>query len=201
MRLRPSLTSMAKTAVTLQWLPNTLTFRFICESGALTIQSIQTGTRLPSIPRNHRSPLNLARNFAWFQEVSSHSRVFFWGEGPDNALTYEWRPYLKFLIARGQYLRAVRDTWRHVIHHRRIPLLPSIPRILRVRFDPDFKKPSFPAWLNPDFESRYGLRARWEDQRAKEARLSSLHPVRPDAYESFTGPLWQTLFEAIDPWK
>jgi asparagine synthase (glutamine-hydrolysing) len=141
---------------------------------------------------------HLARYLAWFQEVSSHSRVFFWGEGSDNALTYEWQAYLKFLIGRGRYLRALRDTCRHVIHHRRIPLLPSIPRMVRVRFDRDFKLPSFPPWLNPEFESRYGLRARWEEQRAKEAKLSSLHPVRPDAYESFTGPLWQVLFEGMD---
>jgi asparagine synthase (glutamine-hydrolysing) len=141
---------------------------------------------------------NLAKNFAWFQEVSSHSRVFFWGEGSDNALVYEWRPYLKFLIGRGRYLRALRDICRHVIDHRRIPLLPSIPRMVRARLDPDFKLPSFPPWLNPEFESRYGLRARWEDRRAKQTRPSSLHPVRPDAYESFTGPLWQALFEGMD---
>jgi len=144
------------------------------------------------------SPLNLENDLAWFQEASSHSRVFFWGEGSDNALSYEWRPYLKYLIGRGRYLRAVSDTCRHVIHHRRIPLLPSIPRMVRVRFDPDYKLPSFPPWLSPEFESRYRLRGRWEEQRAKEASLSLLHPVRPDAYTSFTGPLWQALFEGLD---
>lgn len=149
-------------------------------------------------PEPVASPLNLAKNLAWFQEVSSHSRVFFWGEGSDNALTYEWRPYLKFLIGRGRYLRALSDTCRHVIHHRRIPLLPSIPRMVRVRFDPDFKQPAFPPWLNPEFESRYGLRARWEEQLARQARLNSLHAIRPNAYESFTGPLWQALFEGMD---
>ena len=106
-------------------------------------------------------------------------------------------PYLKFLIGRGRYLRALCDTCRHVIHHRRVPLLPPIPRMVRERFDPDFKKPSFPPWLNPEFESRYGLRARWEEDRAKQVRLSSLHPVRPEAYESFTGSVWQALFESI----
>src|SRR4029077_10734916 len=41
-------------------------------------------------PEPVTNPLNLARDFAWYQEVSSKSRVFFWGEGPDNALLYEW---------------------------------------------------------------------------------------------------------------
>ena len=149
-------------------------------------------------PEPVTGPLNLAKHLAWFQEVSSYSRVFFWGEGSDNALTYEWQPYLKFLIGRGRYLRALSDTCRHVIHHRRVPLLPSIPRMVRERFDPDFKKTSFPPWLNPEFESRCGLRARWEEDRAKQVRLSSLHPIRPEAYESFTGSVWQALFESLD---
>jgi len=143
--------------------------------------------------------LNRSKDLAWFRDVSCYSRVFFWGEGSDNALTYEWRPYLKFLIGRGRYLRALRNTCQHVISHRRIPLLPSVPRMLRERFDAGFKEPSFPPWLNPEFESRCGLRARWEEERAKQARPSSLHPVRPDAYESFTGPLWHALFEGMAP--
>jgi asparagine synthase (glutamine-hydrolysing) len=149
-------------------------------------------------PEPLHSPLNLAKELAWFREVSSSSRVFFYGEGSDNALTHEWRPYLRFLIGRGRYLRALFDICRHIICHRRIPLLPSAPKMIRQRFDPDYKQPRFPTWLSPKFESRYGLRERWEDQRAKQARLSSLHPIRPDAYESFTGSLWQALFERLD---
>ena len=149
-------------------------------------------------PEPVAAPLNHAKYLAWFQEVFSCSRVFFWGEGSDNALTYEWRPYLKYLIGRGRYLRALSDTCRHIIHHRRIPLLPSIPRMIQDRFDSSFKKISFPPWLNPEFESRYELRARWEDHRAQAAGLNSLHSIRPGAYESFTGPLWQALFGGVD---
>ncbi len=144
------------------------------------------------------SPLNLTKNLAWYKQVSSYSRVFFFGEGSDNALIYEWRPYLKFLLGRGWYLRALSDICGHVIAHRRIPLLLSIPKMIRERFDPDYKLPSFPPWLNPEFESRYGLRVRWKEQRARQTRVRSLHPIRPDAYESFTGPFWQVLFEALD---
>lgn len=143
-------------------------------------------------------PLNLAKDFAWFQRASDHSRVFFWGEGSDNALGYEWRPYLNYLIGRRRYLRAARDICAHIVAHRRIPLLPTIPKMIRERLDPDCALPSFPPWLNPEFESRYGLRARWEEHRARETNPNSLHPIRVGAYQSFTGSLWQVLFEGMD---
>ncbi len=149
-------------------------------------------------PEPVTSPLNFANDLAWFQEVSSHGRVFFWGEGSDNALTYEWRAYLKYLIGHGRYVRALGDIFRHVVSHRRIPLLPTIPKMIRQRSDPDYKPASFPSWLNPDFERRYGLRARMEERRAKERGLDSRHPLRPEAYESFTGPIWQALCEGLD---
>ncbi|MGH7782077.1 MAG: asparagine synthase-related protein [Candidatus Binataceae bacterium] len=149
-------------------------------------------------PEPVKNPVNLESVSAWFQQVSSHSRVFFWGEGPDNALTHEWAPYLKYLIRRGRYFQALVDICRHVISHRRIPLLGTIPRMVRQRFHRDDKEPSFPAWLNPDFQSRCDLRTRWAAQYAREKKLVSPHLVRPRAYESFTGPLWPALFESLD---
>ncbi len=46
-------------------------------------------------------------------EFSAHSRVFFWGDGPDAALFYEWRTHLTYLISQGRGGRLCRDLALH----------------------------------------------------------------------------------------
>ena len=146
-------------------------------------------------PEPAESPLNLRENFDWFKEIGAHSRVLLYGEGPDNALTYEWRSYSRYLIERGRYGRLLTDICGHMWRHRRIPMLGTIPRMIRERLNP-WPVDSFPPWLNADLVTRCALRSRWE---AKQARVSGIqHPLRPVGYRSFTGPLWPLVFEDYD---
>jgi len=55
---------------------------------------------------------------------------------------------------------------------------------------------SFPTWLNPDFETRLQLHARWQE--IQRSGVTSSHPVRPESYASLHIPLWQLLFEGMD---
>ncbi len=139
--------------------------------------------------------LPLPAERAHFAALSNHGRVFFHGEGPDNALLYEWRAYLAFLARRGRWRRMAADIARHVAAHRRVPLIASAPRMVRDYVAAKRNKPQFPHWLNPGFASRTG------SQCARDTRQSTAvaHPVRPRAHASFDSPLWQRLFHTFDP--
>lgn len=132
-----------------------------------------------------------------YGEMSQHSPVAFYGEGPDNALQYEWRAYFRYLRRGGRYTRLAGDVARHVRHHRRLPLQSLVPRLLRASRERQAWDVSYPAWVNPDLDRRLGLRDRWE-------RFSFLqpaaieHPVRPTAYASFSGPEWEHLCRGWD---
>ena len=146
-------------------------------------------------PEPAESPLNLRGHFDRFKEIGAYSRVLLYGEGPDNALSYEWRPYLLYLMGHRRFGRLLNDVCSHILHHRRFPLVGTIPRMIRERLKPS-PMDSFPPWLNADFETRSKLRSRWEARQEKVPQIR--HPLRPVAYQSFTGPLWPLVFEEYD---
>jgi asparagine synthase (glutamine-hydrolysing) len=131
-----------------------------------------------------------------YSEMAAHSRVAFYGEGPDNALLYEWRPHLTYLLRRGRLVRLAADATKHLIAHKRLPLLPTIPRMVRARRTSREYAPSFPSWMAPELVARLRLKERWDEVHA---RVDSPHPVRPRAYASLQTPLWQSLFETFQP--
>jgi asparagine synthase (glutamine-hydrolysing) len=130
-----------------------------------------------------------------YSEMAAHSRVAFYGEGPDNALLYEWRPHLNYLIGRRSWGRLAVDLAKHLRSHKRIPLIPTIPRMIRDRRVRKQYDAVFPPWIAPDLVARLQLEDRW---RRINSRAASPHPVRPRAYASFSSPLWQSLFESLD---
>ncbi len=141
-------------------------------------------------------PTNLAWERTYYRHMASHSRVALYGEGPDNALIYEWRPYLAYLLQQRRFRRLIHDSLSHAILHRRIPIGAVARLVVSGRAkDSPVQPPAFPDWLNPDFENRLQLRARWEEQYAAK---SSPHPIRPSAYQSFTLPTWQELTTGYD---
>ena len=131
-----------------------------------------------------------------YADMAAHSRVAFYGEGPDNALLYEWRPYLSYLWRRRRFRRLVADFGLFMAHHRRVPLLSTIPRLITTRVGRREYEPVFPEWIATDLVHRFHLRDRWrEGKRTPE----SLHPVRPVAHASLQSPLWQSVFETLEP--
>ena len=131
-----------------------------------------------------------------YSDMAAHSRVFFHGEGPDNALRYEWKPYLTYLYGRRRWVRLVRDVVNHMWSHRRIPLVSTVPRMIRERQATEQYEAVFPAWLNPELVARLDLGERWRQGNRREAVL---HPVRPSGYASLQSPLWQSVFESFEP--
>jgi asparagine synthase (glutamine-hydrolysing) len=151
----------------------------------------QTQFHTPEPPSN---PLILAKDLAYHQSVAAQNRVVLYGEGPDTSLYYEWRPYLKYLGDQRSYGRLVRETLRHVALHRRVPLLPTIPRMIRARAKEKLWRIGYPTWLNPEFERCLDLPERW----VAAPSVNRVHPVRPLAYAALHGSQWVCMFEQLD---
>lgn len=143
-------------------------------------------------------PTNLPEETEDFREMASYSRVVLYGEGPDNALSYEWRSYISYLVRHRRWKRLLFDLSNHVLLHRRVPLLSSMPGTIRrwLAKRRSYAVPPFPDWFNFDLESSLQLRTRW-DQYWRDPDFA--HSVRPRGYASFDLPLWQAIFESFDP--
>src|ERR1700730_5409209 len=136
-------------------------------------------------------PASMAADMADFREMASYSRVALYGEGPDNALSYEWRSYVSYLVRHKRWKRLLYDLCSHAVLLRRFPLLSSIPGVVQQRLakgGDSNAAPPFPDWFNPHFEKSLQLRTRWE-QLSRDPYFD--HPIRPSGYASFDIPLWQ----------
>ena len=133
----------------------------------------------------------------FWRAMESHSRVFFFGEGPDNALRCDWKPYLSYLSRKRNYRQLLRSIIPTLLAEKRPPFWGRISR----RFERGALRAkngglTYPEWFNASFESRLDLRARWTGFRSD---VASVHPYRPAAYKSLQIPLWQAMFESFDP--
>ena len=129
--------------------------------------------------------------------IAAKGRVVFYGEGPDNALRYEWRPYLRHLARARHWARMVIDPLHTMVAHRCLLWVPTLPRIFLARRQRAAWQPRFPAWLNPTLVKSLNLDDRWR-QIASDAG-SHRHPVRPKGYESFLDlPMWLRFFASFD---
>ena len=150
------------------------------------------GSRIALTDEPNDDPAGLAIARVEFAEMAAHSRVHFFGEGPDNALVYEWKRHLAWLWSRRDLPRLVRDVAAHAIAHPRIPLLGTLIGKRNQRTGHDNP---FPPWLDPGLVERLKLRDRWEDCMRTPV---SPHPVRPVGHGSFGLSLWQEIFRGFD---
>ncbi len=160
-----------------------------------------TGHRWNEIPVHTPEPvaipMTLVADREQYRLISAHTRVAFSGEGPDNALHYEWQPYLSYLGRSRRFGRLVVEVCAHMLRHKRIPLLATVPRMFKNCAQQYESRLVFPAWLNENFESRMRLRARLVEQ--EQSTPARPHPVRPAAYRSFHAPVWEAIFGSMDP--
>jgi asparagine synthase (glutamine-hydrolysing) len=141
------------------------------------------------------NPAAFAAGVETFKSIAKQARVFLYGEGPDNALRYEWRPYLSHLVAGRRVASLARALSNDLLMHPRVPLWSSIRQLAGARGQEKRWHATFPAWLNEDFAARCSCRDRWE---ARQRSPLSAHPVRPVGYDGFSDPRWLPLFEDCD---
>jgi asparagine synthase (glutamine-hydrolysing) len=141
------------------------------------------------------NPPAFAAGVAFLKNEAARARVFLYGEGPDNALRYEWRPYLSHLVAGRRVGRLARALSNDLLMHARVPLWSSIRQMAGARGREKRWLETFPSWLNEEFSARCACRERWD---ARQRPTSSPHPVRPLGYDGFNAIRWQPLFEDCD---
>lgn len=144
-----------------------------------------------STPEPSPSAWTVPAERRFWQALRTYSRVFFFGEGPDNALHFEWRPCLSYLIEHRLYGRALRSVAATVFSQKYPPFWWRIRNGLRARDTEDV----FPPWVEPSLEARLRLRERWA---AFNSPPVSIHPLRPAGCASLQIALWQAMFESFD---
>src|SRR5207248_11339989 len=77
-------------------------------------------------------------------EMAAHSPVVFFGEGPDNALEYEWAAHLAYLKRKRMMRRLACDVGKHLLAHKRG--LSGCVRQLDSREDARLDRAAFRAW-------------------------------------------------------
>ena len=132
------------------------------------------------------------------RKIGPYSRVFFYGEGPDNALRFEWQVFLSFLVRERRFVHLFHSIGPTMFSQRVPPFWGRISRTFRHATSDHLpaQQSSLPVWLNAEFESRLQLRSRVV---AKQKAAPLVNPWRPLGYESLHSPLWQESFEAFDP--
>jgi asparagine synthase (glutamine-hydrolysing) len=131
--------------------------------------------------------------------VADGTRIALHGEGPDNALVYEWKPYARHELAQWKLGSLVRDAISFPFLFGQMPHWSRLFRRARPgRPAVEEEVEAFPRWLNRDFVQRLHLQERYEEIRATRDDRPK-HPVRPAGYASFAVLPWQFLFEMYDP--
>jgi asparagine synthase (glutamine-hydrolysing) len=131
-----------------------------------------------------------------YREMARFSPVALYGEGPDNALFYDWRPYLSYMRRSARWSRLAADALQFVSHHKQFPLVRAIRHRLLTSTAAGSEVPLIPRWMSPDLVARLNLRHRWA---LVMGPLPSQHAIRPTAYASLLMPLWHTIFDSLDP--
>jgi asparagine synthase (glutamine-hydrolysing) len=146
-------------------------------------------------PEPVANPAAFVAAVRFLQTTARGARVFFYGEGPDNALRYEWRPFLSYLARSrklGRLLQALADD---ALMHPRVPLWSSIRQFTVRRRRHQQWQETFPAWLDAAFSDRCNCRDRWAEQHRQPVPV---HPVRPLGHAGLDPTRWQALFEDCD---
>ena len=138
--------------------------------------------------------LELAPNRAQYADIAAFSPVAMYGEGPDNALEYEWRTHLAYLARQGRLLRAAQDLALDRLADPRLPALTALRHRLTGAHAAAEREAIPPSILDPDAAARLGIDlGHWPV-----TPLEQSHPARPAAYRSLQTPLWRNLFEGLD---
>jgi asparagine synthase (glutamine-hydrolysing) len=158
-------------------------------------EAYQRGT-IASPDPVHVPVLGPEPRFSTLGAIARHSSIALFGEGPDNAMHYEWKPYLRHQLKQMHIGHLLRDIASFPFLFRDIPIRKTIVYAFRGRPNTSSSSHALPEWLNRDFAARVDL-----PKRFREIQLSRnlVHPVRPQGHGSFSLPLWQFIFEGHDP--
>lgn len=131
---------------------------------------------------------------ALVHERARRAGVWFYGEGPDNALAFERGAYLSWLVARRDWRRLGEAVLLYFQAKGLTGWFETFGRYARRRPVPDDSF-AVPPWLDRAFAGRVGLEERL---RGIGSVKTPRHPWHPRAMASFNDPIWQQLFADLD---
>lgn len=137
-----------------------------------------------------------ARERLFDAEMAKAASVWFEGEGPDNALLFEWRAYLRWLWMRRDWRRfGGAAVW--CLGSKQARAWPALIRrcALLLRKDETGSSDAPRQWLDDAFVKRLDFAARSREAPNAEA---SLHRWHPQALASFNSPIWPSFLEGFD---
>jgi asparagine synthase (glutamine-hydrolysing) len=132
--------------------------------------------------------------FEFVRRAASHARVVLTGEGGDPLLHASHDHFVR-LLKRLRWVQFARDAAGYAITRRRRPPFGLRSRLLRaLGRTPGL--PPYVAWIDPELERRFDLRARWLEIFADGGSLR--HAYRHDAWRVLDSASWSRQFESTD---
>jgi asparagine synthase (glutamine-hydrolysing) len=128
------------------------------------------------------------------RQLAERAAVWFWGEGPDNALQLDRDAYLSWLAGRGHWLRLATA----LLQYGRVKGVAGWRETLRRRTQAEAPQIAYsapPRWLDHGLVERLRLAERDRDLGDGGERA---HPWHPAALASLTSPIWQGFFDDFD---
>jgi asparagine synthase (glutamine-hydrolysing) len=130
-------------------------------------------------------------------EMSEQAQVWFYGEGPDNALLFEWESYLRWLFKKADWYHLCDAIIQYVLSKQAREWRSTIAKyMMRRPADLPFMRSELPEWLNQEFVKELKL---IERVRQLEETSKDMHPWHPRAIASFTSALWSHFLEQFEP--
>ena len=130
-------------------------------------------------------------------EMAKQAQVWFWGEGPDDALAFEWQAYLRWLLKIGDWRQLGIAMFRYAISKHAKEWISTLRkyggRHSAARTDP---RRELPQWLSEAFVKEMDLVAR--ARQSSESRRADQHPWHPRAIRNLTSSNWPHLLETLD---
>lgn len=148
-----------------------------------------------STPEPSSEPF-LALQIEHYRRLAHHARVALSGDGGDDILAGQARPFLVYHLRRGRLLRIAREFSGYILRRGKFPPLGAgIRTRLRRWMGRAEVTADYPRWLEAGFERDLHLRDRWHElqQPAK-----FVHPLHPSGYASLTSSYWPSVFEGED---
>lgn len=131
-----------------------------------------------------------------YRQIAWYSSVILSGDGGDDVLTgHPWH-YFVNLWRSGKWPKILGTIGSFAWAHGRLPpLRAGIRAKLRGLLNSGSEWDGYPEWLNPEFESRNDLRAKWSVQQPVSKQQ---HPIHPQAYAALHHGYWSTVLESED---
>jgi asparagine synthase (glutamine-hydrolysing) len=130
------------------------------------------------LPEPFHDPVHVQRRDIC-RDAAAESRVFLTGWEGDAMLNETPKPYFRDLMRRGAWPRAAMGMLGYAVMQRRLVPLALRDRVRGAGAPGGPQEVPYPTWISPALESRWKLRERWDNHRAR-ARMD--HPLRPNAF-------------------